>query len=150
MSWWLVRDSKRAEALLKALHDYTPPLPLFFEDEKGLLGVVVFEKYTGAGGSVTVHFAGFRKGWLKASILRACSWYVFGHLKCAQVMAEVNGTNLKVRRMAEKFGFVELYRVQGYFPGSDLCVYLLAKARCRYYREESDNGDACATSGAAV
>lgn len=105
---------------------------LAFQDADGVLGGWVFERYTGPGGSVTMHWAGRDRGWLKLDMLVMCAVYVFEQLACKQAIGEVRASDTEVRRVDEKVGFKEIATIPGYFPDDDLVIYRMERAECRF------------------
>lgn len=108
-----------------------------FRDEDGIMGGWLFERYTGPGGSVFIHWAGRPgKSWMRRYMLTMVAMYVFDQLKCAQALGEVKSTDEYVRKVDEKLGFEEVAVVPAYFPDADLVLYRLRKSDCRWLPDE--------------
>ena len=115
---------------------------LAFRDDEGILGGWVFERYTGIGGSVTVHWCGRDAGWLKLGMLEMCAHYVFEQLACELVIGEVPESDHIVRQIDEKLGFKQLAVIPGYFLNDNLVIYGLTRCNCRFLpaNMEAQNG----------
>jgi RimJ/RimL family protein N-acetyltransferase len=132
MSWSILVDETAADEVLAAVSG-TPrhhrAMPFF--DAEGLLGLFVFERYTGPGGSVVVHWTGLRQNWLRRGMLKAGLWYAFEFLQCERVVGEIPSDNERAIRVARKMGFTPVATLPGYFPAADLGIYYLTRASCR-------------------
>ena len=92
----------------------------------------MFERYTGAGGSITMHWAGRDRRWLRLGMLEMCAHYVFEQLGCEKALGEVPEKDLAVRAIDEKGGFEQVAVVPGYFPNDNLVIYELTRCKCRF------------------
>lgn len=97
-----------------------------------ILGVWLFERYTGVTGSVHSHWAGKDGPWLTKDMLTLVAVYVFDQLGCSRVYGEVAASDTYVRKVNEKLGFREVAVLHGYFPDDDLVIYSLEKRDCRW------------------
>jgi hypothetical protein len=100
-----------------------------------LLGGNVYQNYTGAGGSIAVHMAGFRRGWTNNDMLWAAFDYPFNHCKCSALFGLVPGNNLKALEIDLRLGFKEITRIADVYPGGECCVVLrMRRDECRWLR----------------
>lgn len=70
--------------------------------EGRLTGGAVFNSYT--GDSIELSIAG--SGMISRSLWRAIAHYVFEQLKCSRLQIHTSVKNKKIKRMANRFGFV--------------------------------------------
>jgi hypothetical protein len=104
-----------------------------FRDASGMLGGWMFERYTGPGGSIYIHWAANRKKrWMTRHGLGLCGAYVFGQLGCTQVLGEAPATDTYVCKLNEKVGFREIARIDGYFPDGAMVLYRMRWDECRW------------------
>jgi RimJ/RimL family protein N-acetyltransferase len=150
--WRVVTDEALATQCLEAMVPSSwGVVPIVFFDDDGLLGGFAVERYTGPGGSVTLHYMGLRANWLRPGMARLVARYVFEQLECAQVIAEVAVSNERATRIVEKAGFRMVALIPNYFPGGALCVYSLRKEDCRLLRpQEVAHGQAQDAEGAGL
>jgi len=103
-----------------------------FKDEHGVVGGWVFERYTGVGGAVFSHWAGRDARWLKRWMLRIAAAYVFVQLGVSRVYGECAAKDIRVRRIDERLGFIEIATLPGYFPDDDLVIYEMQLEDCKW------------------
>lgn len=108
----------------------------FMDKNKDLLGAFVFERCTGVGGSVYVHWAANEGLWLSRAVISIVMHYVFVQLECAQLLGEVRASDKYVRDVNERIGFNEMATITGYFPGDDLVIYSMRRDECIWLAEE--------------
>lgn len=140
-----VRDFITCKLGPRAISDTTSVLA--FKDEKGIMGGWMFERFTGIGGSVTVHWAGRDGRWLRVGMLEMCAHYIFEQLGCACAIGEVEESDKRTRRIDERLGFEQVGLIPGYFPNDNLVIYRLTRSNCRFLRAnmESSNGQTQST-----
>lgn len=96
------------------------------------VGGFIFERYTGRGGSVRMHYAG-RPHWLTARRLRQVAEYVFVHLDCSVAYGEVDAGDAKVRRIDERLGWELVVVLKGALAGGrDMALYEMRRENCRW------------------
>lgn len=145
----LLADSRRDKEARQFIGEAIGVVPnearstvLTFTRDDDIVGVFLFEKYTGRGGSVTAHWAASQRGWLTPDILRMVFIYAYDELGVNVILGEVETSDEYVRGVDEKLGFVEVAKVPGYFPHDDLVIYSLTKQDCRWlpdaFKEDSD------------
>ena len=113
------------------------------EDTGELVGAWMFERYTGEGGSVHVHWAARdSKKWLTPDMLRLVAIYAFDQLGVDLLYGEVRASDKRTREIDERLGFGETVVLPAYFPDDDLIVYSMARRQCRWlpaeYKEPLD------------
>jgi RimJ/RimL family protein N-acetyltransferase len=97
-----------------------------------LMGGVLFQEYTGVGGSVGLHCAGFHPNWLGRELLSAVFDYVFNQLQCNKAIAPVPSKNQVALALDYKLGFKYVTTVPGYFPDGNLVVLDMVRDDCRW------------------
>lgn len=101
--------------------------------ENGVLqGGVVYENWTGAGGSCLVHIAGFSKRWIDRDMLYIMFDYPFRQLDCTQAFAQVAAKNEEVLAFNKKIGWEEVIRLEDVFPDDDMILMRMKRSACRY------------------
>jgi RimJ/RimL family protein N-acetyltransferase len=104
--------------------------------EGKLMGGVIFKEYTGVGGSINLHCAGFHPNWLGRDLLCAVFHYVFNTLKCKKAFAPVPSTNQVALALDSKLGFKYVTTVPGVFPDGNLVVLDMDRDDCRWLGSE--------------
>lgn len=103
-----------------------------FRDKEGVRGAFYFERYTGAGGSITAHWFGRDKHWLKGYMLTCAFSYAYVQLQCRVVFGEVRAKSTAIRAIDERLGFRVMARLEGYYPDDDMLLYALRKEDCMW------------------
>lgn len=101
------------------------------EDDKLLAGVV-YENYTGEGGSIEAHIGSFTKRWLCRDFLYIMFDYPFNQLKVKQAFARVQAKNEKSLKWCRSLGFKDLVVIEDVFPDDDMVVLRMKREECRY------------------
>lgn len=97
-----------------------------------LLGGVIYENWTGEGGSIEVHIASFTKHWLNRDMLFAIFDYPFRQLDCKQAFARVKAKNEPCLRFCKSVGWEQIFRLEGVFPDDDMILLRLKRDECRF------------------
>lgn len=97
-----------------------------------LLGGSVFENFTGEGGSIAMHAAGFAPNWVNRDLLWATFDYPFRQLQCTRVFGQVPANNDKALKFNSNLGFKELVRLEGVFPDGDMILMQMLREDCRF------------------
>src|SRR6187399_2051868 len=91
-------------------------------------GGVIFTDYTGEGGSISVHFAGFLPYWVNRSLFHETCNYVFNYCKCNRMFGQVRETEPKVLAFDLKLGFKEVAFLEGVFPDGGCHIVMATRA----------------------
>jgi hypothetical protein len=104
--------------------DRLPPTctSIVFSDKDGVMGGFVFDRYTGPGGSIHVHWAGRDSRWLSRDMLRIAGLYIFDQLGCRKVFGEMPASLDVSHRTLELNGWRKVAVLEGYFPDDDVIV----------------------------
>lgn len=113
---------------------------LSFWDDKGLMGGFLFERYTGVGGSMHVHFAG-RRGWISRRVLKICAIYAYHQAEVAVLIGLVRSTDVETQKIDERIGFRRVGVIPNYFPDSDMIVYQMTREECRWLPKNMEKGN---------
>lgn len=108
-------------------------------------GGFMYERYTGVGGVVHLHWATDTPGrWLNRSRLQLAFAYPFLQLGVAACIGDIPASATRTRRLCEKSGGREIATISGYFPDDDLVLYRISRADCRWLPlpEEMQDGQA--------
>ncbi len=97
-----------------------------------LLGGVILEGYTGAGGSICAHQAGFSKHWLSRDMLWAAFHYPFEQLKVKKILGAIPSSNPKLLELNTKLGFKVEAPIRDGYPGGDMLVMSMTRPDCRW------------------
>lgn len=100
-----------------------------------LYGGVLYKGYNRH--SVSMHFAGFRRGWATPDLIYGGFDYPFAKLGCVKVFASIPETNLRALRVAHKLGFKPQAYVSGVFADGGLIVMGMERDQCRWLRRRS-------------
>jgi hypothetical protein len=106
-----------------------------FRDAQGIRGAFLFEKYTGVGGSIHVHWAGRDGHWLKKYMLNLVAMYMFESLQCQISYGLVPAKATNVLDIDYRLGFREVYRLKGFYPEDDLVILQMRKEECIWLPE---------------
>jgi RimJ/RimL family protein N-acetyltransferase len=97
-----------------------------------LLGGVILTRYTGEGGSIAMHVAGFNPRWLNRDFIWAVFHYAFEGLKVNKVFGEVPASNRKALQFDQKLGFKVEGLIRDVFPDGHLYLLAMYKGDCRW------------------
>jgi RimJ/RimL family protein N-acetyltransferase len=99
-----------------------------------LLGGVIYQGYTGKGGSITAHQAAFDPKWVCKDLIWICFHYPFIQLECLKLFGQTPASNGRAIKFNMKLGFQPETLVKGVFPGAngDLLVMSMRKEDCRW------------------
>lgn len=113
---------------------FTPvTMQVISRSENGkLFGGVIYENYTGDGGSVLVHIAGFTKNWINRDLLWIMFDYPFKQLNCTQAFAQVEAKNERCLKFCRSVGWKEVIRLEGVFPDDDMILLRMRRDDCRF------------------
>lgn len=104
-----------------------------------LYGGVVYENYTGKGGSVLVHIAGFVPNWINRDMLFIMFDYPFRQLECKQAFCQVRSKNAHTLEFCKSFGWEEVITLEGVFPDDDMILMRMRKETCRFLNVKPRN-----------
>lgn len=114
--------------------DFAPQvMQVISRSKDGVLqGGVVYENYTGPGGSCLVHIAGFNKRWIDRDMLYIMFDYPFKQLDCKQAFCQVAGKKQNVLEFNKTFGWEVLHVLEAVFPDDDMILMRMKRDQCRY------------------
>lgn len=99
-----------------------------------LLGGVTYQGYTGRGGSIQMHMAGFAPRWADRDMLWVAFDYPFNQLGCNKVFGQVPESNPKALEIDLRLGFKIEAKIEGVFPDGACFVLALAREDCRWLK----------------
>lgn len=106
--------------------------------EDGVLyGGVVFENFTGGGGSILIHVAGLKPMWINRDMLFVTFDYPFNQLGCNYMFGQVATKNAAARAFNKSLGFEEYLTLEGVFPDDDMILVRMKKSDCRFLSVKS-------------
>lgn len=113
---------------------YSPvTMQVISRSEKGVLyGGSIFENFTGKGGSIAMHAAGFNKMWVNRDLLFATFDYPFNQLECTRVFGQVPAKNADALHFNYNLGFKHVIRLEGVFPDGDMVLMQMLREDCRF------------------
>ena len=117
--------------------DKTKATAIGWESDGQIVSGVLYEQFTGEGGSVTAHIAIQPGSRLVRAFLRDIFDYPFNRLKVGKVFAMIGSSNDASVRLVEHMGFVKEAVVPGYCPGEDLLVFGMSADNCKWIGEQN-------------
>ena len=108
----------------------------WLRDDKIVAGVL-YEDFTGEGGSITATIAIEPGAILTRHMIWAMFDYPFLRLKVKKLLALIHSSNHKSRRLVEHLGFRISSGITGYYPDGNLIVYEMTADECRWLGEEN-------------
>lgn len=103
--------------------------------EDGVLyGGAVYENYTGEGGSIVMHIAGFRDVWINRDLLWIVYHYPLVQLGCKQIFAQVATKNKECISICRGAGWEEVIKLEGVFPDDDMILFRMRRENCRFLK----------------
>lgn len=124
----------RFVAALTGEDEYRDSQAIGLECDGELVAGVVYQLYTGPGGSMLMHVASDgSRHWMTRAYLSACFRYPFVQMQCRRVTGLVRADNAEAQRFDEHLGFKRegLLR-QGCTDGTDMIVYGMLASECRF------------------
>lgn len=106
------------------------------ERDGELVAGVVYQLYTGTGGSMLMHVASNEsRHWMTPAYLAACFRYPFVQMRCRRVTGLVRADNAVAQRFDEHLGFRRegLLR-EGCTDGVDMIIYGMLASECRFLK----------------
>lgn len=97
-----------------------------------LLGGFVFSDFTGSGGSMMTHVAGFRPRWLNRALLADAANYAFNFCGCNRLFGQVRETQPDVLAFDKKLGWKVETFIPGVFPDGGCHVLVMTREDCRW------------------
>lgn len=96
------------------------------------MGGIVYENYTGKGGSILVHIASTSRHWINKDMLFIMFDYPFVQLDCKQAFAQVKASNEDCLKFCRSIGWQEVITLEGVFPDDDMILLRLRREDCRF------------------
>lgn len=97
-----------------------------------IAGGFLFCDYTGPGGSMLTHVAGFRPGWLTRGLLFNAANYCFNHARCSHIYGQVRASKPDVLKFDLKLGWKEVAVLPGVYPDGACHVLAMTPEDCRW------------------
>jgi RimJ/RimL family protein N-acetyltransferase len=97
-----------------------------------LLGGVVYSNYTGSGGSVLCHMAGWSPHWMTRDLLYVGFDYPFNGLKVRKIFATIPSDNWNAIHINKRWGFRDECTLTDVYPGADMIVLSMQREDCRF------------------
>jgi RimJ/RimL family protein N-acetyltransferase len=99
-----------------------------------LLGGVVYRDWTGIGGSIAMHVASFREGWINRTLLWICFDYPFNQLKVKKIFGQVPEWNTKAYEFDKHLGFQDEAVIQDVYPQGNMMLLSMTRDQCRFLK----------------
>jgi RimJ/RimL family protein N-acetyltransferase len=99
-----------------------------------LYGGTLYTNYTGEGGSIQIHMAGFTPNWANRDMIWTAFDYPFNQLKVKKVFGPTRASNTTALEINEKLGFKIETKVEGVFPDEACYVLAIAREDCRWLK----------------
>ena len=113
---------------------FTPvTMEVISRSENGVLrGGVIYEKYTGKGGSVIVHVGSKDPKWIDRDMLWVMFHYPFVQLDVTQAFAQIAAKNTHALEFSRSVGWTEIIRLEAVYPDDDMVLLRLRREECRF------------------
>jgi RimJ/RimL family protein N-acetyltransferase len=102
------------------------------DHEGNLMGGVVYQQFTGVGGSCIHHIAGYHPQWINREMLYAAFDFPFNQLKVRKLFATIPSDNRHCLEFNDKFGFCHEATIKGAYPKCDMVLRSLTREECRF------------------
>jgi hypothetical protein len=96
------------------------------------LGGVVFEHYTGEGGSVIGHLVGIDKHWITKDFLYCSFDFVFNVMKVRKAIGHVKSRMHDVLAMDMRLGFQIETVIKDVYPDDHCVIVSMTREQCRW------------------
>lgn len=100
--------------------------------EGKLMGGVVYNGYTGKGGSIGLHYAGFHPRWFSRDMLFVCFDYPFNQLGVKKIFGQVPASNAQAIKVNLHMGFVPEKVIKDVYPDGDMLLVAMYREQCRF------------------
>lgn len=131
-----VNNTKHGEEVMKSINSTFTPVTMQVisrtNDAGELVGGVVYENYTGRGGSVLAHISGFTPNWINRDMLYVMFDYPFVQLDCTQVFGQMAAKNTHGISFSKKLGWEVVITLEGVFPDDDMVLLRYRREGCRF------------------
>lgn len=120
---------------------FRPPLDVCIArttPQGNLRGGVLYTNWTGIGGSVCVHLAGWDRYWANRALLAVGFDYPFNQLGVKKIFAQVAVSNEAMIDIAERLGFKrELgdQLIRDVYPDGDMLLLSMYRHDCRFVEQ---------------
>jgi RimJ/RimL family protein N-acetyltransferase len=108
------------------------------DDEGNLKAGVVFDGWTGEGGSVFLHSRIDDAKYATRAFYCMVFAYAYMELDVKMCYGIVNSYNEKAKKLNEKLGFTKEHPLRNYFPDGDAILYGLHRDDCRWIRKDHE------------
>ena len=102
------------------------------DDEGNLLGGVLYNGWTGRGGSIGMHVAGLNRRWINKVILWMAFDYPFNQLGVRKIFGQVPESKPDVIDFDMGAGFQIEHRITDVYPDGDMILLSMYREQCRY------------------
>jgi hypothetical protein len=96
------------------------------------LGGVVYESYTGEGGSVLGSLAGVTKHWLTKDFMYCAFDFAFNTMKVRKILGHVNANKTSVLAFDFALGFQFEAEIEGVYPDGNCIIVSMTRDQCRW------------------
>lgn len=97
-----------------------------------LLGGVLYTDYTGKGGSMVMHMAGFEPGWADRTMIWAAFYYPFIQSECQKVFGQVRADNREALDYDLRLGFKVEAHLDHVYKECGMFVVSMYRDECRW------------------
>jgi RimJ/RimL family protein N-acetyltransferase len=110
--------------------EFDPVISNLRDEDNALLGGVTFDGYTGEGGCIFMHQAGFSKRWISRDMLWAAFDYPFNQLKVKKICGTIPSGNPKLLALNHRLGFKVEHSIEDGYPGGNMLVLSMTRGEC--------------------
>lgn len=105
------------------------------KDGKPIAGIM-FEDYTGPGGSITSHIAIAHPHVPIRKLLVAASMYAYNQLAVDKVFGQVPDHNKEALEFDLRIGFQPVALIEGVYPDGDMFLLVMNREDCKFIPKE--------------
>jgi hypothetical protein len=102
--------------------------------EGNLMGGVIYQGYTGKGGSIGMHVGAFKPNWVNRDLLWVCFDYPFNQLEVNKIFGLTPATNKVAMDFNYNLGFTYETSVRDVFADGDMVVLSMYRKDCRWLK----------------
>lgn len=97
-----------------------------------LRGGMAYTNYTGLGGSISMHVAGFDRRWLSRDLLWVAFSYPFDQLCLKQIFGQVHARRFADLNLFLSAGFRAVTTIEDVYPDGDMILLSMYREDCRF------------------
>lgn len=97
-----------------------------------VVGGFLYSAYTGVGGSIYIHVAGFKREWGTRKLLWLAFDYPFSQLMVRKIFVQTRADNREALKLARHIGFSDEHCIRDVYADGDMMVLAMYRDDCRF------------------